>query len=407
MSFKDDNTTDDGSRDFSSRVAARGGNIFSGLAKGAVDKATQNSGSARENALKSVGIAGVSGIVDSVLNEGEQVIPPQYSGNSDIERDDELFIDSYKYASDEYFNSVVQDYEHKYNTNHPMMKSLFLVDFEFNQEIAQNNNRLKHLYRNTTSFLMKSMTFPRADIEFEPLNQYNQHKRVPKRITYTPITCRLGDIYRTYTNSEDKISVLDLYKEYMSYYYNDFEQDKTGFHFGHSSDRDSKQFINSITIYFFWADGSRKIKIVNPMIKSFSYDEFNYDSDEQVVVSCEIEYDYIDMSEMTISYDTFVEEASGLLSKLSNGLMDTNVSNPYKNASELQPGTPPTDDTRDTDLDNPATQSLIRLAEIEAINLAEDSLNSDNPIERRAAEEGINIATGAAGGVGGFLGGLF
>lgn len=403
MSFKDD----DNSRDFSSRVASRGGDIFSGIAKGAVDKATKNSDSARESALKSVGIAGVTGIVDSIFNEGEQVIPPQYSGETDIKRESDIFLDSYTYASDEYFNSVVQDYEYKYNTNHPMMKSLFLVDFEFNQEIAQNSNRLKSLYRNSTSFLMKGMTFPRAEMEFEALNQYNLHKRVPKRITYTPISCRFGDIYRTYTNSEDKVSILDLYKEYMSYYYNDFEHDKTGFHFGHSSDRDSKQFINSITIYFFWADGSRQIKLVNPMIRSFAYDEFNYDSDEQVIVSCDIEYDYIDMSEMTITYDQFVEAAGSLLSKLSNGLIDTDVSNPYKNASELQPGDPVTDDTRDTDLDNPVAQSLIRLAEIEAIDLAKDSLNSDNPIERKAAESGVNIATGAAGGVGGFLGGLF
>lgn len=396
--------TDDNS--FSSRVASRSGNIFGDIAKSGTEEATKNSSNARENALTAIGIAGVNSIIDSITNDGEQVVPPQYSG-MEIERENKMFLDSYKYANNEYFNSVVQDYEYKYNTNHPMMKSLFLVDFEFNQEIAQNSNRLKKLYRNSTSFLLKNMTFPRAEIEFEPVNEYNHHRRVPKKINYTPISCRFGDIYRTYNNSEDKISIMDLYKEYMSYYYNDFEHDQTGFHFGHSSDRDEKQFINSITIYFFWADGARRIKIVNPMIRSFAYDELNYDLDEQMTVSCDIEYEYVDMSDMTINYDTFIEAASGLLERISLGLYDTNVSNPYENASELSPGTQPTDDTRDTDLDNPVAQSLIRLAEIEAIELAEDSLNSDNAVERMAAEKGVNIATGAAGGVGGFLGGLF
>jgi hypothetical protein len=397
----------DSSRDFTSRVAARSGDIAGGIGKGIIEEATKNADSARENALAAVGVAGVTNIMNSILGDEDQVVPPQYTGNVDIEREDKLFLDSYKYASDQYFNSVVQGYEYQYNTNHPMMKSLFLVDFEFNQNIAQNSNRLKHLYRNTTSFLLKGMTFPRAEIEFEEINEYNHHRRVPKRISYTPITARFGDIYRTFNNSDDKVGLLDLYKEYMSYYYNDFERDQTGFHFGHNSDRTSKQFINSITIYFFWADGARQIKMINPMIKSFSYDEFNYDSDEQVVVSCDISYEYIDMSEMTINYDTFIQAASGLLEKISNGLYDTNVSNPYADNPELQPGEETVDVTRDAALDNPVSQTLIRLAEIEAINLASDSLNSDNAIERKIAESAVNVGTGAAGGVGGFLGGLF
>ena len=92
---------------------------------------------------------------------------------------------------------------------------------------------------------------------------------------------------------------------------------------------------------------------------------------------------------------------------LSRGLQDTDVSNPYANADELQPGARPVDGGRDIALDNAAAQSMIRLAEIEAIEVAEDSLNSDNPLERAVAEQGVNVATGAAGGVGGFLGGLF
>jgi rRNA-processing protein FCF1 len=397
---------DDGT-DFISRVTERGGNIFGGIAKGAVDQATKRADGARENALAAVALAGVNSIVDSFLGTDEQIVPPQYNGNSSTLRDQKKFLDSYSYGNDEFFNTVVQDAQFKYNTSHPMTKSLFLVEFEFNNSIAPNSKRLNSKYPRSTSYLLKNMTFPSAEIELEKVNQYNHHRNVPRRIMYTPITCRFGDIYRNYKEDDDKISIMDLYKEYMSYYYNDFEVSETGYHFGHNSDRDDKQFINSISIYFFWADGAKKIRVVNPMIKSFVYDELSYDSDEQLTASCNIEYEYIDMTNINMTYDDFLDQASIVLNNLSRGLQDTNVSNPYANADELQPGAIPVDLGRDVALDNAAAQTMIRLAEIEAIELAEGSLNSDNALERAVAEEGVNVATGATGGVGGFLGGLF
>lgn len=404
MAFFDEGS---GSDNFLSRVTERGGNIFGGIAKGAVDEATRRADGAREEALAAVGLAGVGGIVDSFLGTDEQIIPPQYNGNVGSLREEKTFLDSYSYGNDEFFNTVVQDAQYKYNTSHPMMKSLFLVDFEFNNFIVPNSKRLNSKYPRTTSYLLKNMTFPSAEIELEKVNQYNHHRNVPKRIMYTPITCRFGDIYRTYKEDDDKISILDLYKEYMSYYYNDFEVSETGYHFGHNSDRDDKQFINSISIYLFWADGAKKIRVVNPMIKSFVYDELSYENDEQMNASCSIEYEHIDMTNINMTYDDFLSQASIVLNNLSGGLQDTDVSNPYSNADELTPGAIPVDTGRDLALDNAAAQSMIRLAEIEAIEVAEDSLNSDSPLERAVAEQGVNITTGAAGGVGGFLGGLF
>lgn len=404
MAFFEGNNED---RNLSSRVTERAGNIFGDIAKGAGERITRRADGAREEALAAVGISGVSNIVDSFLGTDEQVIPPQYTGLTNTNREDKLFLDSYSYANHEFFNSVVLDAEYKYNTNHPMMKSLFLVDFEFNNFIVPNSARLNKKYPRSTSYLLKNMTFPSAEIELEKVNQYNHHRNVPKRIMYTPITCRFGDIYRTYREDSEKISLLDLYKEYMSYYYNDFEVDDTGYHFGHNSDRDDKQFINSISIYLFWADGAKKIRIVNPMIKSFVYDELNYENDEQMTASCNIEYEYIDMREINMTYDDFLSQASIVLNNMNYGLQDTDVSNAYANQDELQSGVVPVDTGRDLALDNAAAQSMIRLAEIEAIEVAEDSLNSDDPLERAVAEQGVNITTGAAGGVGGFLGGLF
>lgn len=403
MSFFEDGN---GSDNFLSRVSERSGNIFGGIAKGATDQATRRAEGPREEALAAVGVAGVGGIVDSFLGTDEQAIPPQYTGNSGILREEKNFLDSYSYANDEFFNSVVKDAQYKYNTSHPMTKSLFLVEFEFNNAVNANSKRLTKKYPRTTSYLLKNMTFPSAEIELEKVNQYNHHVNVPKRIMYTPITCRFGDIYRAYREDDDKISIMDLYKEYMSYYFNDFELSETGYHFGHNSDREEKQFINSISIYFFWADGAKKIRVVNPMIKSFVYDELSYENDEQLTATCNIDYEYIDMANINMTYDDFLVQAGAVLNNLSRGLKDTNVSNPYTNDSELQPGDTPVDSGRDLALDNAASQSLIRLAEIEAIELAEDSLNSNSPLERAVAEQGVNVATGAAGGVGGFLGGL-
>jgi len=398
---------DDGNRDFLSRVSERSGNIFGDIQKGATETATRRAEGAREEALAAVGMAGVGGIVDSFLGTGEQIIPPQYNSAASEVREEKLFLDSYAYGNNEFFNSVVQDAEFKYNTSHPMMKSLFLVDFEFNTAIVPNSKRLKSKYPRSTSFLLKNMTFPSAEIEMEAVNQYNHHRNVPKRLVYTPITCRFGDIYQTYKDDDSKISILDLYKEYMSYYFNDFEVDQTGYHFGHNSDRDDKQFINAISIYFFWADGAKKIRVVNPMIKSFVYDELSYESEEQLAATCNIEYEYIDMSNINMTYDQFLTEADNVLTHLTNGLQDTEVSDVYANSNELRPSVEVVDNQRDLALDNPVAQSMIRLAEIEAVDAADGFLNSDNPLERAIGQQGVNIATGATGGVGGFLGGLF
>lgn len=397
---------------FSDGIFERSGNLAGDIAKGATDQATKNSEGARENALAGLAKNGVNSVVGSLLGEdGDQIIPPQYlNGTTDIEREKVRFADTYSHANNTYFKPVVVDSAYRVEDSHPMTKSLFLVDFEFNTSIA-DSNRLKSMYRKSMSFLLKNFSWPRADIEVEKLNQYNHHVVVPKRVMYAPITCRFGDIQRTYKEGNDTVSLMDLYKEYMSYYFNDFVNEvKTDgeykYHFGYASGREEKQFINNISLYFFWADGAKKIRIVNPFIKSFTYDELDYTSDEQLTVTCEIEYEYIDVKDINLTYKEFIDQTNALLETASEGLLDNNITNPYANSDQLQRGIDPVDLQRDVNLDNPVAQSMMRLAEIEAIELAEDSLNSDNPLERVVAEKGVNVATGAVSTGASFLGGL-
>ena len=402
-------------KSFSDDIFARSGNLAGDVAKGALDEATKNSEGARENALAGLARSGINNVVNTLLGENDdQIVPPQYmnspSSAIDIQREQKHFADSYQHANSTYFNPVVVDNAYRVETSHPMMKSLFLVDFEFNPNIA-NSERMKNMYRKSMGFLLKSFTWPRADIEVEKLNQYNHHVVVPKRVNFSPITCRFGDIQRTYKESNDTVSLMDLYKEYMSYYFNDFvngngASGESKYHYGFASGRSERQFINSISLYFFWADGAKRIRVINPFIKSFSYDELDYTSDDQLTVTCEIEYEYVDVKDINLTYDEFIEQTNSLLETVAQGLIDINVSNPYSNANELVRGTDPVDLQRDVNLDNPVAQTMIRLAEIEAINLTEDSLNSDNPLERVVAEKSVDVATGTVGGGASFLGGL-
>lgn len=391
-------------------ILERDGNLAGDIAKGATDQATKNSQGSRENALAGLAKNGVNSVVDALIGGGgDQIIPPQYL-TPGIEREYQRFADTYSHANSTYFSPVVVDSAYRVEDSHPMTKSLFLVDFEFNNSIA-DSNRLKSMYRKSMAFLLKNFTWPRADIEVEKLNQYNHHVVIPKRVMYAPITCRFGDIQRTYNEGNDTVSLMDLYKEYMSYYFNDFVNEvgtdgEYKYHFGHASGREEKQFINNISLYFFWADGAKKIRIVNPFIKSFTYDELDYTLDEQLTLTCEIEYEYIDVKDINLTYDEFITQTNTLLETASEGLLDSNITNPYANADQLTRGVDPVDLQRDVNLDNPVAQTMMRLAETEAIKLAGDSLNSDNPLERAIAEKGVNGAMGAVSGSASFLGGL-
>ncbi|ASV44465.1 hypothetical protein PBI_SCTP2_450 [Salicola phage SCTP-2] len=381
------------------QIAQTGGNLFSGIPKASEDLAFSRADGPIEEALASVGSFGVNQIIDSMFqNEGKNVIPPQYSGETDIEIKEKDFWDTYSFANSKFFNETLLDNNVRYHKNHPMTKSLFLIDFEFNQAIA-NDPRLQNTYPKSMAFNLKNMTMPKATISTQKIPSYNIDKIITQKIDYEPISCSFGDIYTAYKPDNSLVSMLDFFQQYMSYYFNDFVADDQNLHYGYASGREFKQFIDNISIYFFWADGCRKIRLRNPMITSIAYEDLDYENDEQMKLNMDISYEYIDMHNLNISFDEFINSAGSLLNEVKNNVKSSNLDNPYFNDERLESGVSFEDDQRSQNLDNPAAQSLIRLAEIGELDITEDLINSENPLLQTVGtnvqNEGTNIISGA------------
>lgn len=375
------------------------GGIADGLVKSGSELLFQEAEGPREEALAALGSFGAQAVTDFFFGEDKNIIPEQYTGNTDIDIQEKQFWDTYNFVNKNLFSDTVVENKVQYQKNHPMTKSMFLVDFEFNKNIV-NDSRLNVTYPKSMSFLLKSMTMPKATIETEKIPAYNVRKTFPSRITYEPVTCTFGDIYTAYRSENSMISLLDLYQQYMSYYFNDFVKDNdNNLHHGFASGRDEKYFIENISIYFFWADGSRKIRLRNPFIKEFDYQDLDYTTDEQMTVSTSIEYEYLDMHELNMTFDQFLDAAEHLLNDVNSNLKDNSLSNPFTNLEALQPGLSPNDDQRSANLDNPLAQTALSLFEVEGVNFASDYLGSDNPLISNAANSVVGGSVGVAGNV--------
>lgn len=392
---------------FLDSALSRSGEFVGGLQKSVGEIANQRANGRREKALAALGAAGARSIIGNVFGADEgQSIPPAYEGNTDIEVPERDLWDTYQFANNFFFNETVLDDDTRYHNSHPMVRSMFLVDFEFNQNIS-TDLRMGTSYPRSMSFMLRGMDMPKPTIETHKINSYNHRKVFPKSMTYPPFNCRFGDITTTYREGNANISLMDLMQQYMSFYSNDFVKDNTTLHSGMASGRSEKNFIENINIYFFWSDGAKKITIRNPMITEFTYDSLDVTSDEQMTVSCNIEYEYIDMSKINITYDQFIEAAGRLADEIRDGLLfDTNIDNPYVDSDLLNPGEQAIDDSRRVELDNVAAQTALRLAELELLDAAGDGLRSSNPLVRAASEFGVRTGVDSVGGIAGGLGGL-
>lgn len=377
---------------FLHNALVRAGNLSENLVKTGVDKALQRSGSAVDQALGALAIGGANTLINAATGTGTQTIPKQYDGHDDLQMQYKDFFDTYRHAQETFFTPTVIDSGYEVENSHPMMKSLFLVDFEFNTTIS-NDSRLSNIYPKSMTFLLKQFNLPSIGIETKKINSYNKFVIRPEKITYPAVTCHFTDIYTAYRSSgADKISLLDLMNQYLSYYFNDLSADGDNLHFGYSSDRTDQYFFKNITFYSFWSDGARKITLRNPFIKSFTYDGFDYQDDSPVGLSCDIDYEYIDTSTFNLTYDEFIQSAASMLPDIIDGFNSNVVANPNSNSAFSNPGQSPSDLQRSTSLDNAAAQTLLKLAENKLIDVGSKQLNSSNPLEKTVAETAVHYS---------------
>lgn len=232
----------------------------------------------------------------------------------------------------------VRDYRHAANVfrrngyeNAPRLKFLYHVYFTINTvEIKPLATIFKNNESATIGLLVKNIQLPRYDIETETLNQYNRKRIIQKKINYQPVEIEFhddgGDLIRK------------LWYNYFSYYYKDPSQkynnvpningtngqsqsQAAGFSY---NNRDTYSDVRSVNDWGFsgesYSDGSgsatsssgkppffRDIRIygfdqhkfaeyilINPVIKSWAHDTYDYSEDAGVMTNrVTIEYETV------------------------------------------------------------------------------------------------------------------
>lgn len=289
----------------------------------------------------------------------------------------------------------------------PAMKHMFICEFTLDRTFqAKNVDKSKSL--RTITSLVKNTTFPSASIETGIYNEYNRRRIHARKIQYQDINLSMGEVINHYGSAGDKHSALAFWQSITSDLFNDTsmsvnnngEPDKN-IPYGYRQGK--KTYSNPILFFDIFIIGysvTKRIRMLNPFITTFNYDNLDYNTDDQIIAN------------MTISYDSFVIQNYKTTAALNNTAVweDFNKRGlePIKDmvAIVIPPELPPIEDTRDLGFDNPLTQSLMDAAETTALMAGSKLINSNDPLKRLAgqtalsagldvAASGISLAGGA------------
>lgn len=322
---------------------------------------------------------------EGFLDEGQN-IPPQYSGVTNQESPMEEFFHGDLYAMTKYRLDESSD---AINDAHPMMKYMFLADFVFNSGEYFRTNKMRS-FPSSLTLSLKNTTFPKMEIETDEINQYNRHIVSPRRVRYQPITSTFGESVSHIVEGSNKSSMLEIWDTIASYYVNDFKNPDADFLYtplGSRSGNDLKHLIKYIDLYMIWPSSTKRIRIVNPFLTSFSYDNLDYGSDEQIMATFDIKYEYYQMVEVRGNFINFINSPAGA-SIFAGSPFELVQHNTARNLSVVQ-GDDDVDDQRMTNLDNPYAQATLQLAEQEAINAAKSLLGSNDPVKRELGRQAV------------------
>lgn len=188
----------------------------------------------------------------------------------------------------------------------PKFGFLFHVRFVFNQPAqSQNGDRSK-----TISVLCKSADLPKFNIEFEELNKYNKKEVVPKKLKYESVTLTFHD--------DMKNVIRDMWLAYNTYYFADagvtpeawalddtYLENRPFNRYGLDNNQTVK-LIKSVDIYSMGNHKYTKYSLINPLITSFDFDNYNY-SEGAKTMETQIRLDY----ETVLYYEGNTEEIPG------------------------------------------------------------------------------------------------
>ena len=333
---------------------------------------------------------------------GDPAIPPQYTGTTNVQQNAHEMYHSDNYAMFKY--GLKKDAD-KANDSHPAMKFMFAADFVFD---TSNPHFSQHMMKNFSSALtmsLKNTTFPKMEIETDEINRYNKSIISSKKVRYQPITATFGETVGHNTGADNSISVIEMWNSINQYYINDQRRfDATNAPFGHRSGNPSRNIIKYLDLYFIWPTSTRRLRLVNPFITSFSYDNMDYQTDEQILATLDIKYEFYELTQVNGSFSAFINDKVG--QSIANGTpYEFTGASPLKNLDVVS-GEEDEDDQRLTDIDNAYARAMTQLVEQEAISASSDLLGSTDPVKRELGRQAVersvdgiatvNQATGAS-----------
>lgn len=284
--------------------------------------------------------------------------------------------------------------------NAPAMKHMFICEFTLDRTFQANNVSKSDSLRTITS-LVKNTTFPSASIETGIYNEYNRRRIHARKIQYQDINLSMGEVINHYGAAGDKHSVLEFWQSITSDLFNDTAmtvssngEPNKNIPYGYRQGK--KSYSNPILffdIFIISYNNTKRIRMLNPFITTFNYDNLDYNTDDQIIAN------------MSISYDSFIIENFTTPEALNNTVLWNDFKDrgiePIKDmvALDIPPALEPIKDVRDLGFDNPLTQSLMDVAETAALMAGSKLINSNDPLKRLAGQTALSVGldVGASG----------
>ena len=175
----------------------------------------------------------------------------------------------------------------------PKHKHLFHVCFKINTA-AYKIPSLGLQNPNEINLLVKNITLPSFTIQTDAVNQYNRIKHIQTKQSFQPVTVKFHD--------DNNSTINRLWQNYYSYYYatpnvanvtgsyNRNAIEKTmPYRYG-LDNNSSFPFFDSIIVYQMARQEFVSYELINPLVKTWSFDSVDYNSGQ--TQECTMTFDY-------------------------------------------------------------------------------------------------------------------
>lgn len=377
-------------RDFANRsIDSLGRSVKDALSEEIAKRATNPI----RDAIGKVGSGLLGDFFDGFLDAG-QPVPPQYTGTMDQYQNSHEMYHGDMYALERYGLKKNSD---SANDKHPAMKFMFAADFVFDPSAQHLSQAMMKSIPNALTTTLKNTTFPKVEIESDELNRYNRYIVSTKRVRYQPVTATFGETVGHNNGSGDgNMSLIEIWNAISAYYINDHQRiHELSGPFGHRSGAPRRNLLKFIDLYFIWPTSTRRLRLVNPTITGFSYDSLDYQTDEQILATFDIKYEYFELTQVNGSFANFINSTVGM-NVAKGSPYEFTYSSPLKNMNVVSPDDDD-DDQRMTALDSTYAQAMVQLVEQRVISSAAELLGSNDPVKRELGRQAVERSVDAVG----------